>query len=162
MFVRMLVCALLRQKRKLVMIAVTMALGVSLSTAMLNVMMDVEEKVNQELKVYGANLNVVPRGASLLGDLYGIADGAGIADKYILEEELPKMKTVFFELAVAKMNFVCVKRQNRVSARAMIMFMLTAAIMIAATAMLFSGRFYNKVSVGNFAHAGIFPRFGFR
>ncbi|WAW09016.1 ABC transporter permease [Oxalobacter vibrioformis] len=96
MFLRMLRCALLRQKRKLVMIAVTMALGVSLSTAMLNVMMDVEEKVNQELKVYGANLNVVPRGASLLGDLYGIEDGAGIADKYILEEELPKMKTVFW------------------------------------------------------------------
>ncbi|MDL2284181.1 ABC transporter permease [Oxalobacter sp. OttesenSCG-928-P03] len=96
MFLRMLVCALLRQKRKLLMIAVTMALGVSLSTAMLNVMMDVEEKVNQELKVYGANLNVVPRSASLLGDLYGIEDGAGIADKYILEEELPKMKTVFW------------------------------------------------------------------
>ncbi len=96
MFLRMLGCALLRQKRKLVMIAVTMALGVSLSTAMLNVMMDVEEKVNQELKVYGANLNVVPRGASLLGDLYGIEDGAGITDKYILEDELPKMKTVFW------------------------------------------------------------------
>jgi putative ABC transport system permease protein len=96
MFLRMLGCALLRQKRKLVMIAVTMALGVSLSAAMLNVMMDVEEKVNRELKVYGANLNVVPRGASLLGDLYGIEGGAGIADKYILEEELPRMKTVFW------------------------------------------------------------------
>jgi len=96
MFLRMIRNALFRQKRKLVMIAVTMALGVSLSTAMLNVMMDVEEKVNQELKVYGANLNVVPRGASLLGDVYGIEDGAGIADKYILEEELPKMKTVFW------------------------------------------------------------------
>lgn len=61
MFFRMLRCALLRQERKLVMIAVTMALDVSLSTAMLNVMIDVEEKVNQELKVYGANLNVVLR-----------------------------------------------------------------------------------------------------
>lgn len=96
MFLRMLGCALFRKRKKLFMIALTMALGVSLSTAMLNVMMDVEEKVNQELKVYGANLNVVPRGASILGDVYGIDSGAGIADKYILEDELPKMKTVFW------------------------------------------------------------------
>ena len=69
MFLRMLKSALLRQKRKVLMIALTMALGVSLSTAMLNVVMDVEDKINQELKTYGANLNVIPRGASMLGDL---------------------------------------------------------------------------------------------
>ncbi len=96
MFFRMLLCAFLRRKRKLFMIGLTIALGVSLSTAMLNVMLDVEEKVNKELKVYGANLNVVPRSTSLMGELYGLKDGAGITDKYILEEELPKMKTVFW------------------------------------------------------------------
>jgi putative ABC transport system permease protein len=92
----MLMGALTRQKKKLAMIAMTMALGVSLSTAMLNVMMDVGDKVNQELKTYGANLRVVPRGASLLGDLYGVEEGSGVSDKYLAEDELPKMKTIFW------------------------------------------------------------------
>ena len=65
MFSGMLVSALRRQKRKVLMIALTMALGISLATAMLNVVMDVESKISQELKTYGANLNVVPRGASM-------------------------------------------------------------------------------------------------
>ncbi|MDR1885048.1 MAG: ABC transporter permease [Synergistaceae bacterium] len=96
MFRRMLMGALIRQRGKLVMIALTMALGVSLATAMLNVMMDVGDKVNQELKTYGANLSVVPRGASILGDLYGVEEGLGVSDKYLAEDELPRMKTIFW------------------------------------------------------------------
>jgi putative ABC transport system permease protein len=78
------------------MIAITMALGVSLATALLSVMMDVGDKVNQELKTYGANLSVVPRGASILGDLYGVEEGSGVSDKYLAEDDLPKMKTIFW------------------------------------------------------------------
>ncbi|MDR0622733.1 MAG: ABC transporter permease [Deltaproteobacteria bacterium] len=70
MFFKMLIRALARQKRKHLMIAFTVGLGVSLATAMLGVMFDVGDKVNQELKSYGANLSVVPKGASMLGDLY--------------------------------------------------------------------------------------------
>jgi putative ABC transport system permease protein len=92
----MLYHALFRRKRKLCLIAVTMALGVSLSTAMLNVMMDVESKLNRELKVYGANLNVVPRETLLLENLYGIGEGKGIEDRYIAESELPRLKTIFW------------------------------------------------------------------
>lgn len=96
MFSGMLVSALRRQKRKVLMIALTMALGISLATAMLNVVMDVESKISQELKTYGANLNVVPRGASMLGELYGIDSGAGVTDRFIAEDELGKMKTIFW------------------------------------------------------------------
>ena len=88
--------AVTRQKRKLLMMACTMALGISLATAMLNVMLDVGDKVNQELKTYGANIMVAPRGASILGDLYGVQEGAGVTDKFLLEAELPKMKTIFW------------------------------------------------------------------
>ncbi len=96
MFSGMLVSALRRQKRKVLMIALTMALGISLATAMLNVVMDVESKISQELKTYGANLNVVPRGASMLGELYGIDSGAGVSDRFIAEDALGKMKTIFW------------------------------------------------------------------
>jgi putative ABC transport system permease protein len=78
------------------MVAFTIALGASLATAMLNVMLDVGDKVNQELKTYGANINVIPRGASLLDDLYGVSEGSGVSDKYINEEELGNIKTIFW------------------------------------------------------------------
>ena len=96
MFFRMIFGALTRQKQKLLMMACTMALGISLATAMINVMLDVGDKVNQELKTYGANIMVEPRGASILSDLYGVKEGAGVADKFLTEDELPKMKTIFW------------------------------------------------------------------
>jgi putative ABC transport system permease protein len=88
--------ALFRQKGKMLMVAFTIALGASLATAMLNVMLDVGDKVNQELKTYGANINVIPRGASLMDDLYGVSEGAGVSDKYLDEAELGKIKTIFW------------------------------------------------------------------
>ncbi len=96
MFFRMIWGAVTRQKQKLAIMACTMALGISLATAMLNVMLDVGDKLNQELKTYGANIMVEPRGASILNDLYGVREGAGVADKFLLEEELPKLKTIFW------------------------------------------------------------------
>ncbi|WP_411047758.1 ABC transporter permease [Treponema primitia] len=96
MFWRMVRRAIFRQKGKMLMVAFTIALGASLATAMLNVMLDVGDKVNQELKTYGANINVVPRGASLLDDLYGVSDGSGVSDKYLQEAELGNIKTIFW------------------------------------------------------------------
>ncbi|MDR0826675.1 MAG: ABC transporter permease [Desulfovibrio sp.] len=96
MFLRMVLGALTRQKKKLLMMACAMALGISLATAMLNVMLDVGDKINQELKTYGANIIVTPRGASFLADLYGVEDGAGVSDKYLSEAELPNLKTIFW------------------------------------------------------------------
>ncbi|MDR1203968.1 MAG: ABC transporter permease [Peptococcaceae bacterium] len=96
MFWRMVKGALFRQKGKMAMIAFTVALGASLSTAMLNVMLDVGDKVNQELKAYGANINVMPKGASLLDDLYGVREGGGVSDKYLKESELGGIKTIFW------------------------------------------------------------------
>ena len=96
MFWRMIGGALFRQRRKMLMVAFTIALGSSLATAMLNVMLDVGDKVNQELKTYGANINVLPRGASLLDDLYGVSEGSGVSDKYLHEDELGNIKTIFW------------------------------------------------------------------
>jgi putative ABC transport system permease protein len=88
--------ALFRQWKKMLMVAFTIALGSSLATAMLNVMLDVGDKVNQELKTYGANINVMPRGASLLDDLYGVSEGSGVSDKYLNEDDLGNIKTIFW------------------------------------------------------------------
>ena len=93
MFIRMIGKAFLRQWKKMAMIAFTIALGASLATAMLSVMLDVGDKVNQELKAYGANINVVPKDASVISSLYDVGD-ENISGAYLREDELGKIKTI--------------------------------------------------------------------
>ena len=73
--------AILRQGRQLLFVALTVALGISLATAMLNVMFDVGEKVNQELKAFGAYITVTSKNSSFLKDIYGL-DDEKLLDKY--------------------------------------------------------------------------------
>lgn len=95
MFFRMLKGALFRQKSKMIMIAITIALGASLATAMLNIMFDVGDKMNQELKTYGANITVVPKASSVLNGLYEM-DEKEEPSAFLKEEELGKIKTIFW------------------------------------------------------------------
>ena len=97
MFFRMIWGAFTRQKRKMLMISLTIALGASLATAMLNVMLDVGDKINAELKTYGANITVVPKETAALKNLYELEDGSENTTKaYLLESELGKIKTIFW------------------------------------------------------------------
>ena len=96
MLFRMIRGVLLHQKSKMLLIAVTIALGASLATGMLNVVMGVEEKVNKELKNYGANITVKPKDASLLSDIYDVGEGNALNAAYLREDELGKLKTIFW------------------------------------------------------------------
>ena len=96
MFWRMILRTLSRQKSKMLMIAFTIVLGVSLSTAMMNVMLGVGDKVNRELKVYGANITVRHKEAALMNDLYGLSEGLGVTDKFLFEEDVLKLKSIFW------------------------------------------------------------------
>ncbi|MBQ7732529.1 MAG: ABC transporter permease [Synergistaceae bacterium] len=96
MFFRMITKTLVRQKSKMLMIAFTVILGVSLSTAMMNVMLGVGDKVNRELKVYGANITVRHKDAALMSDLYGLTEGLGVNDKFLYEDDILKLKSIFW------------------------------------------------------------------
>ena len=97
MLFKMIHGVLFHQRGKMLLIAFTIALGASLATGMLNVMMDVGDKVNQELKTYGANITVKPKDASLLSDIYDIGEnGEAITASYLREEDLGKIKTIFW------------------------------------------------------------------
>ena len=96
MFGRMIRGTLFRQWKKMLMIAFTIALGASLATAMLCVVYDVGDKVNQELKAYGANITVVPKQASVLGDLYDVEGAGSGSGVHLREDELGKIKTIFW------------------------------------------------------------------
>ena len=95
MFVRMIAKAFFRQWKKMSMIAFTIALGASLATAMLSVMMDVGDKINKELKAYGANITVVPRDTSVISELYEV-DDEDMGNAYLREDELGRIKTIFW------------------------------------------------------------------
>ena len=97
MLVKMIRGVLFHQRGKMLLIAFTIALGASLATGMLNVMMDVGDKVNQELKTYGANIAVKPKDSSLLSDIYNLEEGEEELNASYLEEgDLGKLKTIFW------------------------------------------------------------------
>ena len=96
MLFRMIRGVLFHQKGKMLLIALTIALGASLATGMLNVVLGVEEKVNQELKSYGANITVKPKDSSLLSDIYDVGEGDSLNAAYLREDELGKLKTIFW------------------------------------------------------------------
>ena len=95
MFFRMIAGAFRRQWKKMLMIALTVALGASIATAMLNVMLGVGDKINEELKAYGSNITVVPNSQAVISDLYDVEDG-GEKEEYLAEETLGEFLTIFW------------------------------------------------------------------
>jgi putative ABC transport system permease protein len=96
MFLRMLAKAFTVGFKGKLLLIITIAFGASLATAMLNVSLDVGDKMNRELKTYGANLLVVPKMDALPAEIDGI-DFNPLADRQFIEEtELPKIKTIFW------------------------------------------------------------------
>ena len=99
MFFRMVRGTFIRQRKKMFMIALTVALGASIATAMLNVMLDVGDKINEELKTYGSNITVVPQSEAVINKLYDVeGDDAEAADQgdYIPEEKVGELLTIFW------------------------------------------------------------------
>ncbi len=103
MFFRMIKGSIFRQKKKMFVIGITIALGTSLASSMLNTMLGVGDKVNRELKTYGANINVISKEASMLDDLYGLNENEDTSSNddnsnksYLKEDELGLLKTIFW------------------------------------------------------------------
>jgi len=64
MFLRILLDSLLRQRRRKAIALAAVALGTAAASALGDIALDVGDKVNRELKSFGANLVVLPRGGS--------------------------------------------------------------------------------------------------
>ena len=94
MFLRMVRGTFYRQWKKLLMIALTVALGASIATAMLNVMLGVGDKINEELKTYGSNITVVPQSESVISKLYELDEE--VRYDYLKEESVNELLTIFW------------------------------------------------------------------
>jgi putative ABC transport system permease protein len=96
MFIRLVFESFRRQKRRKLLAALAIAVGVSVATAMIAVATGIGDKISRELRTYGANLIVTPQEDTLDLQIGGVdlkppTDGA-----YLNEADLPKIKSMFW------------------------------------------------------------------
>lgn len=75
---------------------ITIAFGASLASAMLTVSLDIGDKVNKELKTYGANLMVEPQTDTIPLEIGGVNFNPLKDSEYIKEDSLQKLKMIFW------------------------------------------------------------------
>jgi putative ABC transport system permease protein len=96
MFARLLFESFRRQRRRKAFALLAIALGMSISTAMIAVATDVGDKMNQELRSQSANLLVTPEEDTLDVNIGGVNLKPASEGAYIRESDLPKMKDSFW------------------------------------------------------------------
>ena len=100
MFLRFVSQSIRRAPRRKAMTVAAVALGSAVATAMLGVMLDIGDRVNRELRGLGANLLVTPKAASLPVEIGGISYRPVSRDDFIPEAQLPKIKSIFWQLNI--------------------------------------------------------------
>jgi len=96
MFFRIVTESFRRQRRRKVIAITALMLGTSVAVAMLNITLNIGDKINQELKAFGANLLIVPKGEALPLEIGGEDLRQLRAEDYLPESELPKIKEIFW------------------------------------------------------------------
>jgi putative ABC transport system permease protein len=96
MFPRLVYESFRRQARRKLLAGVAITLGVAVATAMIAVATDIGDKINRELRSYGANLVVTPQEDTLDVEVGGVnlkppSDGA-----FLSEADLPKIRGTFW------------------------------------------------------------------
>jgi putative ABC transport system permease protein len=96
MFIRLLYESFRRQKRRKLLAGAAVALGVTVTTAMLGVATGIGDKINQELRATGSNLLVTPKDDTLDVEIGGISLKPPSDGAYLNEADLPKIKGMFW------------------------------------------------------------------
>jgi len=96
MFPRLVYESFRHQPRRKLLAGIAIALGVAVATAMIAVATDIGDKINRELRSYGANLVVTPQEDTLDVEVGGVnlkppSDGA-----FLNEADLPKLRGTFW------------------------------------------------------------------
>jgi len=96
MFLRLLYQSFLRQKRRKLLAGAAITLGVAVATAMIAVATDIGDKINRELRTYGANIAVYPQEDTLDVEIGGVDLKPATAGAYLDEKDLPALKGIFW------------------------------------------------------------------
>ena len=96
MFFLMLRQSFVKGWRRKVLATATIVLAASLITALMNISIDVGDKMSKEMKSYGANINLVPKSENISLEIGGV-DYNPLEGQFLIEEKsLPKIKEIFW------------------------------------------------------------------
>lgn len=96
MFLRLVYQSFRRQQRRKLLAGVSIALGVTVATAMIAVATDIGDKINRELRSYGANISVTPQADALDVRIGGVDLKPATNGAYLSEASLPEIKGIFW------------------------------------------------------------------
>jgi putative ABC transport system permease protein len=96
MFWRLLLQSFRRQKRSKLLAIAAVTLGVAVATAMITIATDVGDKINRELRSFGANIAVYPEASDLKVNVGDVSLRPQAAQPYLSENDLPKIKSIFW------------------------------------------------------------------
>jgi putative ABC transport system permease protein len=96
MFGRLLYESFRRQKRRKFLAGIAITLGVTVATAMIAVATDIGDKINRELRSYGANLLVTPQEDTIDVEIGGVNLKPPSDGNFLSEADLPKIKGTFW------------------------------------------------------------------
>ena len=96
MFPRIVYESFRHQPRRKLLAGIAIALGVAVATAMIAVATDIGDKINRELRSYGANLVVTPQEDTLDVEIGGVNLKPPSDGSFLNEADLPKIRGTFW------------------------------------------------------------------
>jgi putative ABC transport system permease protein len=96
MFIRMLKQSLVRGRKRKLLAILTILCAAALITALMNVSIDVGDKMTRELKAYGANISLLPKSESIPLEIGGVDYNPLKGQVYLEEKDVPRIKDIFW------------------------------------------------------------------
>ena len=96
MFFKLVIAALARRRSRKLLAAASVWIGITPVIAFLALSVDVGDKLNLELRSFGANIKVEPVDAAIPVRIGGQDIAPERADAHLREEDLAKLKTIFW------------------------------------------------------------------
>ena len=96
MLFRILLESLARRRRRKVLSVLAVALGIAAAATVGILSLDIGDKINRELRSYGANLSITPAADSLAISVGGVDYRPAGSGAFLAEDELPKLKKILW------------------------------------------------------------------
>jgi len=104
MFARLIMESFVRQRRRKLLASLAILFGTTAVTAMLAIGTSVGDKMTRELAAYGANIVVYPAADTLDVEIGGVSVRPASAGSYLKEDDLAKIKNIFWRNNVADIS----------------------------------------------------------
>ncbi len=103
MLTRILRGSLVRRRRRKALSLLAVTLGIAVATAVATISLDIGDKVNRELRSFGANLAVTPAADSIAVTVGGVDFRPAGAGAYLPEDDLVGLKKIFWKNNIVAM-----------------------------------------------------------